>query len=425
MGTDPLYTQRISAEGTNVPSLSQAFAERGVPEREPRIPSKFSLCVECGKGAEALSAYPPALAPLPEVLKHYAEMLGVPCWFLGSPGRYSKPLRGQAFYLHHFGLPTPPVLFGIWPRIPLNRLSFAFGYLMAPAAQHAFPAGSHIGRGQVLRDQEGRAVAEITGRNIYILFNLLGQHGELRSLLLRRLLDLSLPRILRELAAISPLGLEPLQVILATLREETDVLAAAWDRQRHVELRQAYLQECRSRVQHETSFLEREMQFIENNLEEYGRRITAETRRHHAYQERLNTLRGGPSAPERHLKDLDQLKELPEIREVHIQDGRITVVTNPLQVEYGGHQFHLGSFRMEITFAGDIRIRNLTNALGAYDHPHIYQGRPCLGNVREGVAKMIGEYQFVAAVYVLLDFLKTINPKDWRIPILYWQGVGS
>ena len=425
MGTDPLYTQRVSAEGTNVPSLSQAFAERGVPEGEPRIPSKFSLFVECGKGTESPSAYPPALAPLPEVLKHYVNTLRVPCWFLGTPSRYAKPLKGEAFFLHHFGLPTPPVLFGIWPRIPLNRLSFAFGYLIAPAAQHAFPAGSHIGRGQILRDQEGRAVAEIAGRNIYILFNLLGQHGELRSLLLRRLLDLSLPRLLKELAATSPLGLDPLQAAIETLRQETDVLATTWDRQRQLALRQAYLQECQSRVQHETTFLEREMQFIENNLEEYGRQITAETRRLHTYQERLNTLRGSPSAPERHLKDLDQLKELAEIRDVHIHDGRITVVTNPLQVEYGGQEFHLGSFRMEISFAGDIRIRNLTNALGAYDHPHIYQGRPCLGNVREGVAKMIGEYHFVAAVYVLLDFLKTINPKDWRIPILYWQEVRS
>ncbi len=425
VGTNPLYRQWVSAEGTSVPSLSQASPERGIPDGGPRIPSEFSLFIECGKGAEPLSAYPPALAPLPEVVKLYAEMLGVPFWFLGSPSRYSKPLRGKALYLHHFALPTPPVLFGIWPRIPPNRFSFVFGHPVAPAAQQAFPAGSQIGRGQILRDQEGRAVEEIVGGNIYILFNLLGQDGELRSLLLRRLLDLSLPRLLKELTSLSPLGLDPLQAALETLRHETDVLVATWDRQCQAEVRHAYLQECRSRVQNEKAFLEREMQFVEDNLEEYGRRITAETRRLHAYQQRLTTLRGTPSAPEQHLKDLDQLKELPEVREVHIHDGLITVFTNPLQAEYGGHEFHLGSFRMEISFAGDIRIRNLTNALGAYDHPHIYQGRPCLGNIREGVAKMIGEYQFVAAVFVLLDFLKTINPKDWRIPILYWQEVDS
>jgi hypothetical protein len=268
-------------------------------------------------------------------------------------------------------------------------------------------------------------VAEIVNRNVYVLFNLLGQDGVLRSLLLRRLLDLSLPRLLKELRTLSPLELDPLQATLETLRQETEAAATAWDRQRQAKVRQLYLQECRSRVHEETAFLEQEMRLTEANLEEYARRITTETRRLYAYKQRLNTLRGSPSANEQYLRDLDQLKALPEVREVQTQDGRITVFTAPLQAEHDGREFHLGSYRMEISFAGEIRIRNLTDAVGAYDHPHIYQGRPCLGNIREGVAKMIGEYQFVAAVFVLLDFLKTINPKDWRIPIVYWREVGS
>ncbi|MFQ5882250.1 MAG: hypothetical protein ACE5I9_07230 [Candidatus Methylomirabilales bacterium] len=414
-----MYRRLVSSDGTDVPSLSQASPEGG-----PRIPSEFSLLIECGKGADPTCAYPPSLTPVPEVLKHYGETLGVSFWYLGTAARYRRPLAGDAIYLHHFALPTPPVLFEIWPRIPLVRLPFAFGYPISPPAQQAFPAGSQIGRGRLLTDQEGRTVGEIVGRNIYILFNLLGQEGELRSLLLRRLLDLGLPRLLKELSSLSPLGLDPLQATLETLRQETEVLVATWDRQRQAKVRQAYLQECRCHIQEETTFLEREINFIEDNLEEYARRITVETRRLSAYQQRLNTLQGTQTANEQHLRGLDQLRELPEVQEVQIQDGRITVFTTPLQVEYGGRQFHLGSFRVEISFAGDIRIRNLTDSLGAYDHPHIYQGRPCLGNIREGIAKMIGEYQFVAAVYVLLDFLKTVNPKDWRIPIVYWQEVG-
>jgi hypothetical protein len=277
----------------------------------------------------------------------------------------------------------------------------------------------------VLKDQEGRAVAEITGRNIYILFNLLGADGELRSLLLRRLLDLSLPRLMKGLRTLSPIGPDRLQLTLETLRQQTEDRAARWDRERQARVRHAYLQQCRSRVREERVFLEQEMRLIEDTLEEYARRITAETRRLRAYQDRLNTLRGIPSSPEQHLKDLDQLRELPEVREVQVEDGRIMVFTAPLQAEYDGRAFHLGSYRMEISFAGEVRIRNLTNPLGAYDHPHIYQGRPCFGNIREGIAKMIGEYQFVALVYVLVDFLKTVNPKDWRIPIVYWQEVPS
>ena len=415
----------VSVERTDVPSLSRALPQGGTPEGEPCIPSEFSLLLECGKGADPSLSYPPSLAPLPEVVKGYADTLGVPFWLFGNASGYSRPLTGEAVYIHHLALPTPPVLFGIWPRIPISRLPFAFEYPLAPAAQQAFPGGSQIGRGQILKDQEGRPVGEIVGGNIYVLFNLLGQDQELRHLLLRRLLDLSLPGILSDLKTLSPLGLDSLQATLENLQKETEALTATRNRQRQAAVRQTYLQECRSHLHEEMDFLEDEIHFIEDNLEEYARRITAESRRLSTYQQRFNTLRGTPSTTEQHLRELDQLKELPEIRELQIQDGRITVFTAPLLVEYGGREFRLGSFRIEISFSGDIRIRNLTDALGAYDHPHIYQGRPCLGNIREGVAKMIGQYQFVAAVYVLIDFLKTVNPKDWRIPIVYWQEAGS
>jgi hypothetical protein len=273
----------------------------------------------------------------------------------------------------------------------------------------------------MLRDEEGRAVAETLDGNIYVLFNLLGQDGELRPLLLRRLLDLSLPRILTELSNLSPLGLDRLQAIMETLRQETEEAAAGWDRRQRAAVRQAYVQEWRSRVHEEMAFLEQEMRFLEDNVEEYARRITTETRRLSTYRERLNTLRGTASSPVQHLKELDDLKELPEVREVQVLDGRITVFTAPIRAEYEGREFCLGSYRIEISLAGDIRIWNLTGAVGAYDHPHIYRGRPCLGNTREGIAKLIGEYQFVALVYVLLDFLKTVNPQDWRVSIAYWQ----
>ena len=34
---------------------------------------------------------------------------------------------------------------------------------------------------------------------------------------------------------------------------------------------------------------------------------------------------------------------------------------------------------------------------------------------------MIGELQLVAASEVLLDFLKTITPKDWHVSIEHWR----
>jgi uncharacterized protein (DUF433 family) len=98
----------------------------------------------------------------------------------------------------------------------------------------------------------------------------------------------------------------------------------------------------------------------------------------------------------------------------------IIFITQPLEAECVGQRFRLGAFRVEVHFEGEVRITNLTEPRGLYDHPHVRHGRPCLGNAREGVAKLIGEYEFAAAAQVLLDFLQTVNPQDWRIPVFYW-----
>ena len=36
---------------------------------------------------------------------------------------------------------------------------------------------------------------------------------------------------------------------------------------------------------------------------------------------------------------------------------------------------------------------------------------------------MIGEFQLAAASEVVLDFLKTINPKDWHISVEHWREI--
>ncbi|MBI3003134.1 MAG: DUF503 domain-containing protein [candidate division NC10 bacterium] len=37
-----------------------------------------------------------------------------------------------------------------------------------------------------------------------------------------------------------------------------------------------------------------------------------------------------------------------------------------------------------------------------------------------GVA-VVSEYQWVAAAEVLLDFLRTVTPRDWYVPVTHWK----
>ncbi|MEK7338752.1 MAG: hypothetical protein AABZ75_05190, partial [candidate division NC10 bacterium] len=88
-----------------------------------------------------------------------------------------------------------------------------------------------------------------------------------------------------------------------------------------------------------------------------------------------------------------------------------------------GARYRLGCFQIDLGETGTIAVRNLTDPYGLYDHPHVWDGRPCLGNVREGLAKLVAEYQWVAAAEVLLDFLRTVTPRDWYVPVTQWKAV--
>ena len=85
----------------------------------------------------------------------------------------------------------------------------------------------------------------------------------------------------------------------------------------------------------------------------------------------------------------------------------------------------LGRFEIKVSFDGDVRITNLTRRFWFYDHPHIREGVPCLGNIQEGVAKLIGTYQFAAVSQVLIDFLQLVNPKEWVVSAHYWRDHGG
>ena len=320
-------------------------------------------------------------------------------------------------------MPRRPFFLGIWPRVPIIRLPFAFGYPLPASGTSGFAPRPGFGRGRIMADAEGQAMVEVLGANLYILWDLPAQ-GDLAALLLRRCLDLGLGAS-GALARISPLPPEARASTLAALSRATAEAEAGWQARRRDEGRLRFQAACGECLLGEMQRLEQEIDGLERALEEYGRRITAETRALAERRRRLRALQDLPLEAANTLGEFDRIRELPEARQVDVADGVLAVITHPLDAECGGHRFRLGAFRVEIHFEGDVRITNLTEPRGLYDHPHVRQARPCLGNIREGVAKLIGEFEFAAAAQVLIDFLRTVNPHDWRLPVFYWPRVDS
>lgn len=343
--------------------------------------------------------------------------------FRTGTDRFSPPASGNAVHVHAFALATPPVLFGAWPRVPLLAQSLAHGIPLLDGAHRAMAPGTQFGRGRPLLDDEGHVVGEYVGTNLYCLFDLLGQEADWIPILLRRHLDLGLPYLLPALRGGGAPPVPQREERLRLLRDETEAVVGACRLARRQVARQAYVSACGERVADEVRFLQAEIAFLEGGVEEMARRITSDTRRLKEGQRRLHLLQGRRQ-PESGGREVERLRALPEVCQARVQDGRISLFTFPILVEYGGRVYRLGSFQLDLHFTGDVRIVNLTDPVGPYDHPHIHQGRPCLGTIREGVAKLLGEFQFVAATEVLIDFLKTVNPADWRLSVWRWPEAG-
>jgi hypothetical protein len=359
------------------------------------------------------------------VLTEYATILDIPMSFRVAASRYSPPAPGGAVHIHAFALPTLPVLLGVWSRVSTVPLPVVHGIALQESASRVLEPGTQFGRGLPLPDGDGRVVGEYLGTNLYCLFDLLGQEESWVPVLLRRHLDLGLPRLNLPLTTGRNVPAHALEEKLRLLRDETEALTCACRAARRSVAREVYIGACRERVAGELRFLEDEIAILEEGVEEMARRIATDTRRLREGRRRLHLSQGWQDPLEIAGQELQRIQELPEVCDVDRQDSRIRLTTAPILVEHRGRRHCLGRFQIDLFFNGDVRIVNLTNRVGPFDHPHVRASRPCLGGVREGIAKLLGEFQVVAAAEVLIDFLQTVNPAEWRLPVSYWPEAGD
>src|SRR4051794_25134372 len=166
---------------------------------------------------------------------------------------------------------------------------------------------------------------------------------------------------------------------------------------------------------------------IPGRLAELSRRFVALDRRLPAATRRLTEIDGlGDPAPFA-AAELERLVAVPGVREVGVDGDRLVVVTEPVTVAWEGAEYALGAYRLLLDLAGDVRVESVDRAgpRGAWDHPHVQDGLPCLGNLREGVLKLIAEYELALAVQVLIDFLHTYLPEGAYTPIDGWSRAGA
>lgn len=343
-------------------------------------------------------------------LREYARALGVDVT-LDRPARhYSPPRVAVGIHLHLFAISVRPRPLPGWTRVPEIEIASAFALPLAPGRRRAFALDRRKGRGALLSDADGVPVAEVKGLNVYVPFDLLGQGPALASLLARKILDLAMPRLVPGLARGVSSRSRALEAAAVALRAGT----AAQDLGYRIAHRLPLPPEAWGGAVGpgpgppglEAAL--RGMAGVEKALGDRARRLA--------------TLRGRGRAAEEDGHEFDRLVRLPEVRHVEVQDGVVRVYTGLVSCTFEGRRYRLGSYCLTYDLRGEARVWNLTDRIDAYDHPHVRDGQPCLGNVRDWVEELVAGRQLAAATQVLMAYLRAVNPADWQRPVGLWRS---
>ena len=124
------------------------------------------------------------------------------------------------------------------------------------------------------------------------------------------------------------------------------------------------------------------------------------------------------------LTEYETLLATDHVKEVSVVDKTIHIFTDDIKIEYNGNTFNMGRFKIDIFTDGSdsgVKIFNLTKPQNGFQHPHIQKnGTCCLGNISDGVVKLLADYQYVILAQLLISYLQTYNSESAYVRLSNW-----
>jgi len=191
--------------------------------------------------------------------------------------------------------------------------------------------------------------------------------------------------------------------------------------------KKAYVEECQKRMEKTIRGTTEAIAEKEREIPELQARLVRSIRELSGLKDKLAQLEQakGDRVPA-YEAEFESLMKVPGVLDVQAGNGVINVFTEHIYItpdKYPDETYDIGKFRMEINTSGrngGLRFFNLTRKGGGgghsgynIHHPHVNSsGEPCLGNIKEMVATLIGEYEYSALTQVGLQYLKSVNLDD-------------
>lgn len=188
----------------------------------------------------------------------------------------------------------------------------------------------------------------------------------------------------------------------------------------------AYVEAIESFFEGQLVLTDEQLAAAEQRVASLSKELVQAVRTVHSARRHSGTIRTSVgTALEAREREYEELLEMRLVRAVDVEGSRITILTEPIVLEHEGRRYLIGEFALEVDLNGTITITNLSNTItkGGWEHPHVQGGMPCLGNVRDGLMKLLGEGALVPLTSILIQFLESYDPETAYSKIESWEQV--
>lgn len=115
------------------------------------------------------------------------------------------------------------------------------------------------------------------------------------------------------------------------------------------------------------------------------------------------------------------LLRMPQIKDIVFEDRLLVVTTHEIVVTYKRKKYPIGEFKIKINFPDGYTIfENITRKIGEYDHPHVYNGSACYGNIYSEISRCLSTCEVGVLIPLLIQFLESVTEGDWYTHVDRW-----
>lgn len=299
-------------------------------------------------------------------------------------------------YVHFWSVPEPT---------RKCHMSEAYDIELMDGQSDAFEPS---GKGDSIVDHNGVIVAEHLNGNLYVLFDLPHVRSDSVTVIFEKIMNGYL--VLK--GKVEPAAMSAIHKMKGTSQSELS--------------RDLFMRACNNLYERNLVNMEEVLTKYNKSVDEYNQHFINAMRERDVMLAKVEPLKESvQKRKEWANNEYDKLLATEHVKSVNVNYDTIQVYTDMVKIDYRGRTYNVGEFRIDIYINGrdsGVKLFNLTRNIGSTSHPHIKSdGHPCLGNIKVGVAKLLGTYEYVVLAQLMINYLHTYNPEsaysrleDWK-----------